>query len=102
MDDIDGVKVIRCAAHTVELGAKDTLDKLNIKKIVKKFRSLANHLRIPSNVDLLKSEGLRLPKTDSKPRWHTSYDMALSLKPFKDFCETNGIKILNNHDWIIS
>lgn len=50
VDEIGGIEVIRCAAHTLALGVNDTVTKLKSKSMFKKFRKLSKLLRTPSQL----------------------------------------------------
>lgn len=96
---LDGVQVIRCAAHTLNLAVEDTFDESSFKDLLKKIRALAHHLRTPINAEKLRAEKLTQAKTDNATRWNSKYDMALSVKRLRNFCETQNITMLNDTDW---
>lgn len=95
--ELDGVQVIRCAAHTVALAVDDTLKKM--KKRLYKFRKLAKYLRRPTIISEIKRKNLKVPKLDNKTRWNSKYNMMLSLKNLRNYCQSKNITHLNLTDW---
>lgn len=93
-----GVQVIRCAAHTLNLAVEDTFQDGILIKFLKKFRSLAHHLRTPTLSEKLRAANLTQAKTDNDTRWNSKYDMVLSLTRLRDFCEKEAIN-MSDEDW---
>lgn len=85
---LDGVQVIRCAAHTLNLAVEDTFDESILKDFLKKIRALAHHLRTPIYAEKLRAEKLTQAKMDNTTRWNSKYDMVLSVKFLEVFKPT--------------
>lgn len=102
--ELQGVEVIRCAAHVLALIVEDTLKKLNISSRIDKIRKLVKLLITPTYVDKIKCQTPKLkpPKKDNKTRWNSKYDMILSLIPLKNFCDNNvpTKEKISESDWI--
>lgn len=99
VDAVDGLQVLKCATHTLQLAATDTLKKPAIKKRLKKFRNLVKFLRKPNELTKLKEKQVTLPKKDVEVRWNSSYDMVFSVMKLRSYCEAEKITILNKSDW---
>lgn len=99
LGDVNGIEVIKCAAHTLALGVDDSIKKLKAKRMFKKFKKLAKFLRTPNEIIKIKQRKLPLPKIENATRWNSSYDMVDSLMELKPYCEEAGIKILRASDW---
>lgn len=92
LNEINGVEVMRCAAHTLALSVNDTTTKLKLKQRFKKFRKFAKFLRTPNQVEKLKRNNLSLPKMDVVVRWNSSYDLIHSMMKLKSYCATTEIR----------
>ena len=92
LNEITGVAVIKCAAHTLALGVSDTVGKLKLKGRFKKFRKVAKFLRTPNQVTKLRSQQLSLPKMDVVVRWNSSYDLIHSMLKLQAYCSTTVLK----------
>lgn len=90
--DVNGVEVIKCAAHTLALGINDTIEKLKMKRIFRKFRNVAKFLRTPNQITVLNAKKKSLPKLDTVVRWNSSYDLMESMQKLKSYCATVEFK----------
>ena len=95
-DDVNILKSVRCAAHTLQLAIKDFFDLEVAKKVLIKARLLATTLRSTNNVIMIKKLKLKKAILDCTTRWCSTYDM------FERICQDMDIdKSLNitNDDW---
>lgn len=92
LNEITGVAVMKCAAHTLALGVIDTTDKMKMKSRFKKFRKVAKFLRTPNQITKLRSLKLSLPKMDVVVRWNSSYDLIHSMMKVKSYCSSTDFK----------
>lgn len=95
--DLNGTQVIRCAAHTLALSVEDTLKKMLSR--FKKFRNFVKYLRKPTIISDIRKNKVTVPKLDNKTRWNSKYNMLLSLKNIRGYCQKKGILRLNQKDW---
>lgn len=91
-NEVTGVEVMKCAAHTLALGVNDTIVKLKMKSRFQKFRRVAKFLRTPNQITKLRSQNLSLPIMDVVVRWNSSYDLIHSILKLKSFCATAEFK----------
>lgn len=82
----DFLKVIRCAAHTLQLTIGDIMKDLLFKETLEKARQVVKKLRTNTVLNLLKIEKFRKPILDCITRWSSSYRMCLRLLELKSFC----------------
>lgn len=79
----EGVFGQRCVAHTLQLAVEDAIEKDNISELLTRARSLVKKLRTPTNSGILVAIGRKKPALDCPTRWHSMYDMILSLLTFR-------------------
>ncbi|XP_024892141.1 uncharacterized protein LOC112467670 [Temnothorax curvispinosus] len=79
----EGVIGQRCVAHTLQLAVEDAVKKNDIRELLTRARSLVKKLRTPTNSGILVAIGRRKPTLDCPTRWHSMYDMILSLLAFR-------------------
>ncbi len=96
---MDGVQVVRCGCHTLNLAVEDSFAESMLKDFLKKIRTLAHHLRTLINAEKLRAEQLTQAKMDNLTRWSSKYDMTLSVKRLRDLCDKEKIDMLSDSDW---
>ena len=73
------LKVMRCAAHTLQLGVLDFLSSKQLKQLLMHVRNVVKKLRTPTVRHLLKEKGAAVPVIDCITRWSSTHDMLESL-----------------------
>lgn len=76
---------IRCAAHTLQLAANDTIKEENIKTNIDKIRSIVKSLRSANYKDAFLHNCTKIPTIDIVTRWGSTYEMLNNLKTHKEF-----------------
>lgn len=79
--------VVRCAAHTLQLGVGDALAAGGVNPFLARMNRLAKALRQKNVVLLLRMNKLKVPVLRNKTRWHSSFTMLQSLMPLRAFVE---------------
>ncbi|KAI8126496.1 putative AC transposase [Lucilia cuprina] len=84
------IGICRCAAHTSQLCALDTIKNANIKDKIINCRNIVKFLRKNSNgfKDLFEIKSLKLPQLDCPTRWGSTYNMIKDLQNAKEIIES--------------
>lgn len=77
---------IRCAAHTLQLAVRDTLQESLYGSAIDRFRDICKFLRKPSSIRILKEQNIKiyLPRIDCSTRWSSLYRMVCICLQFID------------------
>lgn len=76
---------ITCAAHTLQLAIKDSLENGDLNGFICEVRELVKKLRVPSLMLKFKDAKIRRPVLACPTRWSSTYNMLTSLLECKDF-----------------
>ncbi len=96
------VFIVHCAAHTLQLGIRDFLDKTPL--CYKDLKNLVKELRKPCHAKTFQIYGLNVPVLCNATRWFSYFKMVRSILGFKNFIENEAILRvkfpLTETDWV--
>ncbi|XP_046406243.1 zinc finger BED domain-containing protein 4-like [Ischnura elegans] len=88
------ITCVRCAAHVINLAAKDALTDPAIDDLVRSAREAVKKIRKPN---FLRDHGFRKPPLDVETRWNSAYDMLSALQQLE--CSPGVRKFMSATHW---